>query len=137
MQVCVHVIASDGAVTWCGANGNLNLNVMMPLLAHHILEAIRILSNAVTVFSEKCLAGISANVDHCNALVEHSMAMVTTLAPIIGYDRAAAIAKESAKSGKTVRQVCREWNVLPEEQLTAALDPVSMTQPGGNSSAGG
>jgi fumarate hydratase class II len=81
--------------------------------------------------------GVTANEARCNELVEYSMAMVTSLAPIIGYDRAAEIAKESAKTGKTVRQLCREQQVLPAAELEAALDPVEMTKPGGEGAAGG
>ena len=137
MQVCAQVIGADAVVTWAGANGNFDLNVMMPVLAHNLLEAIRILGNAVNVFRTRCVEGIAANVEHCNELVEYSMAMVTSLAPIIGYDRAAEIAKESAKTGKTVRQICREQQVLPEAELERALDPVEMTRPGGEGAAGG
>jgi fumarate hydratase class II len=81
--------------------------------------------------------GIKPNVARCGELVEYSMAMVTSLAPIIGYDRAAEIAKESAKTGKTVREICREKKVLPEAELEKALDPVEMTKPGGEGAAGG
>ncbi len=137
MQVCAQVIGNDAAVTWAGANGNFDLNVMMPVLAHNILESVRLLANAANVFREKCVEGIAANEARCNELVEYSMAMVTSLAPIIGYDRAAEIAKESAKTGKTVRQICIEKQVLPEAELTAALDPVEMTKPGGEGAAGG
>ena len=77
-----------------------------------------------------------ANKVRCQELVELSMSMVTSLAPKIGYDRAAEIAKESAKTGRTVRDICREKKVLPEAELNAALDPVAMTEPGGESSAG-
>ena len=132
MQVCAQVIGNDTTVTWAGANGNFDLNVMMPVLAHNILESIRLLANVSRVFAERCVNGISANVERCNELVEYSMAMVTSLAPIIGYDRAAEIAKESAKTGKTVREICREKQVLPEAELERALDPVEMTKPGGN-----
>ena len=110
---------------------------MMPVLAHNILESIRLLANAATVFSERCVAGIAANVERCNELVEYSMAMVTSLAPIIGYDRAAEIAKESAKTGKTVRQICMEWKIMSEDELRKALDPIEMTKPGGEGAAGG
>ncbi len=89
------------------------------------------------MFEDKCIGGIIANRERCRELVELSMAMVTSLAPIIGYDRAAEIAKESAATGKTVRQICREREVLPEDQLERALDPVEMTKPGGEGSAGG
>jgi fumarate hydratase, class II len=137
MQVCAQVIGNDATVTWAGANGNFDLNVMMPVLTHNILESIRLLTAAANIFSERCIAGIEANVEHCSELVEYSMAMVTSLAPIIGYDRAAAIAKESAKTGRTVREICREQKILPDEELDKALDPFEMTKPGGEGSAGG
>ncbi len=110
---------------------------MMPVMAHHLLESIRILKNACDVFAEKCVAGITANEKRCAELVELSMAMVTSLAPKIGYDRAAEIAKESARTGKTVRELCREKKILPEGELNDALDPVKMTEPGGTGSGGG
>jgi fumarate hydratase, class II len=137
VQVCAQVFGNDTAVCWGGATGQLELNVMMPVMAHNVLESIRLLSNVVRVFQDKCVSGIVANRDRCNELVELSMAMVTSLAPVIGYDRAAEIAKESAATGKTVRQICRERQVLSEEQLNRALDPVEMTKPGGVGSTGG
>ena len=137
MMVCAEVFGNDTAITWAGANGNFELNVMMPVMAHDLLESIRLLANVAEVFAEKCVGGIVANQERCRELVELSMAMVTSLAPIIGYDRAAEIAKESAKTGKTVREICREKKVLPEAELERALDPVGMTEPGGSGSAGG
>jgi fumarate hydratase, class II len=137
VQVCAQVFGNDTTVCWGGANGQLELNVMMPVMAHNVLESIRLLSNVARVFQDKCISGIIANRERCNELVELSMAMVTSLAPLIGYDRAAEIAKESATTGKTVRQICRERQVLPEDQLDRALDPVEMTKPGGEGSAGG
>jgi fumarate hydratase class II len=104
---------------------------MMPVMAHNLLESIRLLANVVDVFCEKCVLGIVANKEHCRELIELSLAMVTSLAPKIGYDRAAEIAKESAKTGRTVREIAREKKVLPEKELERALDPVAMTQPGG------
>ncbi len=137
LQVCTRVFGNDATVTWAAANGNFELNVMMPVLAHALLESGRLLANVTNVFREKCVEGIQANVARCNELVEYSMAMVTSLAPIIGYDRAAEIAKESAKTGKTVREICREKKVLPEAELAKALDPIEMTKPGGEGAAGG
>ena len=137
MQVSAQVFGNDTAICWGGANGVLELNVMMPMMAHNILESIRLLANVVRVFQDKCVGGITANRERCNELVEYSMAMVTSLAPIIGYDRAAEIAKESAKTGKTVREICRAKQVLPEADLTRALDPVEMTKPGGDGAGGG
>jgi fumarate hydratase, class II len=137
MMVCAQVFGNDTVVTWSGANGNFELNVMMPVMAHNILESIRLLGNAADAFTEKCVVGIEANEERCRELVELSMAMVTSLAPKIGYDRAAEIAKESARTGKTVREICREKKVLLENELEGALDPMAMTQPGGTGSGGG
>src|SRR6266496_289360 len=137
MMVCAQVFGNDAVVTWAGANGNFELNVMMPVMAHNILESIRLLGNVADAFTEKCVVGIEANEERCRELVELSMAMVTSLAPKIGYDRAAEIAKESARTGKTVREICREKKVLLEDDLEGTLDPVAMTQPRGTGSGGG
>jgi fumarate hydratase, class II len=137
MMVCAQVFGNDTCITWAGANGNFELNVMMPVMVHDLLESIRLLANAADVFAEKCVNGITANKKRCQELVELSMAMVTSLAPKIGYDRAAEIAKESAKTGKTVRELCLEKEILPEKELNRILDPVAMTEPGGEGSAGG
>jgi fumarate hydratase class II len=85
----------------------------------------------VDIFCEKAVRGIVANEDRCRELIEFSMAMVTSLSPKIGYDRAAEIAKESARTGRTVRQIAREKKVLPNEELEHALDPIKMTEPRG------
>ncbi|HUF62546.1 MAG TPA: class II fumarate hydratase, partial [Verrucomicrobiales bacterium] len=130
MQVAARVVGNDAAVAWAGANGNFELNVMMPVMAHSLLESIRLMSAAVSLFQNRCVEGIQANAERCEGLIELSMSMVTSLAPLIGYDRAAAIAKESVSTGKTVRQICVEQQVLPPDRLAAALDPVSMTAPG-------
>src|SRR5437773_3407085 len=130
MMICAQVIGNDVTITWAAANGNFELNVMMPVMAHDLLESIRLLANAVDIFCEKCVRGIVANEERCLELVELSMAMVTSLAPKIGYDRAAEIAKESAKTGRTVREIAREKKVLPDEELERALDPIKMTEPG-------
>jgi fumarate hydratase, class II len=136
MMVCAQVFGNDTVVTWSAANGNFELNVMMPVMAHNILESIRLLGNVADAFTEKCVVGIEANEERCRELVELSMAMVTSLAPKIGYDRAAEIAKESARTGKTVREICREKKVL-ENELEDTLDPLAMTQPGGTGSGRG
>ena len=137
MQVCAQIFGNDTTILWGGANSNLELNVMMPVMVHNLLESIRLLTNIIRAFQEKCVAGITANKERCNELVEYSMAMVTSLAPIIGYDRAADIAKESAKTGKTVRELCRAQQVLPEAELNRVLDLIEMTKPGGDGSTGG
>src|SRR5256885_8194240 len=137
MMFCAEVFGNDTAITWAGANGNFELNVMMPVMAHDLLESIRLLSNVVDAFCEKCVTRIQANKARCEELVELSMAMVTSLAPKIGYDRAAEIAKESVRTGKTVRELCREKKILPEKDLAQVLDPMAMTEPGGTGAVGG
>lgn len=127
MQVCTQVIGNDATVTWAGANGNLDLNVMMPVMAHNLLESIRLLSAATRLFADRCVAGIVANRERCESLIEKSLALVTGLAPIIGYDLAADIARESTATGKTVREICRTRQILSEEKLAEALDPGKMT----------
>ena len=137
IQVCAQVFGNDTAVYWGGATGQLDLNVMMPVIAYNILESSRLLTNVVRIFQEKCVSGITANRERCREVLEYSMAMVTSLAPVLGYDRAAEIAKQSVQTGKTVRQLCLELQVLPTDELEKALDPVQMTKPGGEGSAGG
>jgi len=131
MMVCAQVIGNDATITWAGANGNFELNVMMPVMAHNLLESIRLLANVVDVFCDKCVRGIVAREERCRELIELSMAMVTSLAPKIGYDRAAEIAKESAKTGRTIREIAREKKILPDHELEEALDPIKMTEPRG------
>ena len=130
LQVAAHVIGCDATIALCGQAGNFELNVMMPIMTLRLIEAIEFSANVVKVFAEKCVTGIEANEERCNQLVEQSLAMVTALAPMIGYDAAAKIAKESFTSGKTVREVCQEHKLLPEDKLNKILDPWRMTEPG-------
>jgi fumarate hydratase, class II len=113
-----------------GARDSLfELNVMMPLIARNLLESIRLLANGVRVFTERCIVGLSADAARCGQLVEQSLAMCTRLAPVIGYDRAAAIAKKAFESGRTVREVALAEGVCDAAALDALLDPVRMTEP--------
>jgi fumarate hydratase class II len=130
LQVAAHVIGCDATITICGQAGNFELNVMMPVMALRLLEAISFSASVVTTFTEKCVVGIEANKEHCEEMIEKSLAMVTALAPVIGYDAAAKIAKESFTTGKTVREVARAHKVLPDDKLDKILDPWRMTEPG-------
>jgi fumarate hydratase class II len=103
---------------------------MMPLIAHNLLQSIEILARAVTQFTQKCVLGLEADRRRCEALVEESLAMATALAPAIGYDRAAQIAKKAFESGKTVRETALTEQVLSREELEDILDPRPMTEPG-------
>ncbi len=130
LQTCAQVVGNEAAVTYAGAVlGNLDLHVGMPVMAHNVLESVRIMGNVCDVFVEKCIAGLQANRERCAELIEQSLAMCTSLAPLIGYDQAAAIAKEAHETGKTVRQIALEKKVLDEAQLNAALDARTMTEP--------
>jgi fumarate hydratase class II len=129
LQVAADVIGCDATVTLCGLSGNFELNVMMPIMALRLLESIQFSAKVVRALAEKCVAGIKANGERCQGLVEESLAMVTALAPKIGYDAAAAIAHEAFASGKTIREVARSRRVLSEEELARCLEPLSMTRP--------
>jgi len=130
LQVAAQVIGNDATITWSAAMGStFELNVMMPVMAYNLLQSIELLSKAARVFADRCIGGLEANVARCEGLVEQSLAMCTSLAPIVGYDKAAEIAKESLKSGKTVRQVAKERKLLSEAELEKALDPKRMTSP--------
>lgn len=126
MQVCAQVIGNDATVTWAGAGGNFELNVMMPVMAQNTLRSIRLLARVAEAFRENCVEGIIANEGRCGELIEWSLAMVTKLAPQIGYENAAEMAKKAMAEGKTIRQVCEEHSVLPLDELNAALDPQGM-----------
>lgn len=128
-QVAAQVIGNDAAITIGGQAGNFELNVMMPMMADNILESIRLLSRVCTVFVDKCISGIEADEERCGETIEQSLAMCTSLAPIIGYDNAAAIAKEAYATGSTVREIARKKGVLSEQELDRVLDPLSMTKP--------
>ncbi|MBI4228381.1 MAG: class II fumarate hydratase [Deltaproteobacteria bacterium] len=126
-QVAAQVIGNDLTITVGGIMGNFELNVMMPVKGHNLLESIRLLTNSSRVFADKCISGIKADKKRCEEMIEKSLAMVTSLAPLIGYDLAAKIAKEAYDTGKTVREICTEKRVLPEEKLKKVLDPLAMT----------
>jgi fumarate hydratase class II len=136
LMVAAQVVGNDATITLAGMSGVFELNVMMPLIAYNLLQSIEILGNAARLLAEKCVEGIEANRERCEELVEKSLAMVTSLVPKIGYDAAAEIAKESVKTGKTVRELCRERQVLPEDELREALDPWAQTE-GGIHAGGG
>jgi fumarate hydratase class II len=127
IQVAAHVIGNDTTVTIGGQIGNFELSGMLPVVAHNLLESIRLVSAAAKLFAEKCIDGITANEDRCRAFLENSLAMSTGLVPVIGYEKAAEIAGEAYRKGKTVREIATEQKVLPETQLEELLDPIRMT----------
>ena len=130
MQVSARVMGNDQAVAISGATGGqFQLNIMMPVMGHATLESISLLTGATNAFVDFCVSEMEANSEACEASVEKSLSMVTSLNPYLGYEKAAALAKQAFKSGKTIRELCREQSVLPADQLEQALDPWSMTEP--------
>lgn len=130
MMAAAHVIGNDTAITTSAQHGNFELNTMLPVIAHNLLEAIEILAATCANFSDKCVSGLEANRERCLEYAEKSLATCTSLAPKIGYDKAAQVAKAAYKEDKTVRQAAAEMKVLPKEELDRVLDLNAMTKPG-------
>ena len=130
MQVAAQVIGNDAAIATSGAiGGQFQLNIMMPMMGSTTLESIRIMASCVRAFVDFCVEGLEPNEEACVAAVEQSLSMCTSLNPLIGYDKAAKLAKDAFASGKTIRQLCTEEGILPEQTLKEALDPWRMTEP--------
>lgn len=142
IQVCAQVIGNDAAITLGGLMGQLDLNAMMPLMAHNLLQSISILAAACRTFNDKCVShgppmhdkpentdGIVANRERCRTLVESSLMLVTALVPALGYQKSAEIARESFRTGKTIREIVREQQLIPDNELDSLLDLTRMTGP--------
>ncbi len=130
MQVAAQVVGNDTTVAWSGANGNFELNVMMPVMTHNLLESIGLLSSASRTFATRCVDGIEVNAGRIKELLERNAVIVTALNPHIGYDNGARIAKESAATGRPVRELVLEAGLMTEAELDAALDLKKMTEGG-------
>jgi fumarate hydratase, class II len=155
IMVCCQVIGNDTAITYGGFGGVgslLDLNVAMPMMAHNLLDSIHLTANACRMFTANLLkaqgqfAGLVPDEARCKSLIEGSLAMCTSLVPVIGYDASAALAKQAFKEGKTVRQLAYETVVgqkdisgktVTKADIDSYLNPWSMTLPGGEGSAGG
>ncbi|HEX4697734.1 MAG TPA: class II fumarate hydratase [Actinomycetes bacterium] len=134
LMVCAQVIGNDATIAFAGASGNFELNVMMPVMARNLLESISLLANASRLLADRCVDGITADVDRCRELAESSPSVVTPLNRYLGYENAAKVAKQSLAERKTIRAVVLEQGyvergVLTEEQLDEALDVLRMTHP--------
>lgn len=127
LMVCAQVVGYDATIAWCGAAGNLELNVMMPVMCYDLLESIRLLAVGIRNFQVRLVDGLEANRDRAGSFVEQSLAMATALTPVIGYERAAALAKEAHQTGRTIREVAREQSGIPEHTLSELLDPRGQT----------
>ena len=122
MQVCAQVIGNDAAVTFSGTNGNFELNTMLPVMAHNILESIELLTNGIKVFNEKLLIGLEPNVEKMESNTQKNPILVTALVPKLGYDTAAQIAKESISTNKTIKEVLLEKELLSESEIDDLLN---------------
>jgi fumarate hydratase class II len=122
LMVCAQVIGYDATIAWCAAAGNFELNVMMPLMAADLLEAIELLAAGSDNFAAKLIDGLEADRDRAGGYIEQSLSMGTALAPEIGYEKAAALVKEAYASGRTVREVAREKSGIAESRLAQLLD---------------
>jgi fumarate hydratase class II len=137
VQVCLYVQGLSQTVMMCGRDGHFELNVTLPLMAHCLHESIHCLANGARIFAQRCIGGLEADEAHCRELVDRSLMLVTALNPYIGYDQAAAVAKEALKTGRTLREIVLERKLMDAATLDRALEPLSMTRPGANGLSGG
>jgi len=129
-QVSFNVIGNDVTITMAAEAGQLELNAFEPIIFYNLFQSIDTLGFATETFVDNCVTGITANEERCRELVENSVGIVTTLAPVIGYQRAADIAKKALKQNRPVREIILEEKIMEAEELSRVLDPVSMTEPG-------
>ena len=129
LQVCAQVIANDLAITLGAQGGAFELNVMLPLIAHNLIQSINILSNSIRVFNDKLLKDLKVDKQKCESYIEKSLSMCTILVPVIGYDKTAELAYEAYESGKTIRELLLEKNILSDNEVEKILDPIKMTFP--------
>jgi len=128
-MVCYQVIGNDTTITLATQAGQLDLNVMMPVIAHNLLQSMEILANATRALADKCVSGITADAQRARHYFEASVGMATVLNPLIGYEAAAKVAQESARTGETIVEVVRRRKLASEEQLARLFDPFSLTEP--------
>jgi aspartate ammonia-lyase len=129
-QIAFQVIGNDHTICLASEAGQLELNVMEPVLVFNLLQSIKIMNNGFRVFTEYCLKGIEANTERMKEYVEKSVGVITAVNPHIGYEVAARIAREAILTGQSVRELCLKYDVLTEEELDLILDPYEMTHPG-------
>ena len=129
-QVAAQVIGNDATVAFAGSQGSFELNTYLPVMARNVLESIRLLANVTQLFAERCVAGIEADVERCRAYAESSPSLGTSLNPYIGYDAATRVVKESVRSGRSVREIVTEEELMSPDELDTALDVLGMTKGG-------
>ncbi|MGK2950072.1 MAG: class II fumarate hydratase [Acidimicrobiales bacterium] len=129
-QVVAQVYGNDAAVAFAGSQGNFELNVFLPVMARNVLESIRLLGNVSRLFADRCIAGIEADVERCRTYAEATPQAATALNPVLGYEKVAALVKESASSGRSIRALVLEQGLIPEAELDEALDLLALTRGG-------
>ena len=129
-MVCAQVIGNDTTITVAGQSGNFQLNVMLPVVAHNLLQSIELLANAAVCLADKAIAGFSVNQANLDRALDRNPILVTALNPVIGYEKGAAVAKKAYAEGRPVKDVAREMTELSDEELDRLLDPASLTQGG-------
>ena len=137
VQTCIYTVGLTNMVVLCGRDGQFELNVTIPLVAYALHEAVACLANGCRLFARQCVGGIEADAARCRELTDRSLMLVTALTPYIGYDQAAAVAKEAFRKNRTLREIVLEKKLMDAASLDRALDPRSMTQPGGDPLAPG
>ena len=125
IQVAAQVIGNDAAISLGCQGGYFELNTMLPLIAYNLLQTISLLTSAATLFTGKCVEGISANAERCAAKIEWSLALATYLVPLIGYDRASEIAKEAYSTGRTIREIVLSRKLLSVEEVEKTLSKIN------------
>ena len=128
-MVCVKVIGNHNGITMAGSHGHFELNVFKPLIIHNILQSIEIMGDSAKTFGLYCVKGIQADKKRIKYLLENSLMLVTALAPKIGYDRAAHIAKTAHKNGTTLKQEVIKSGLIKENEYDKIMDPLKMTKP--------
>lgn len=129
-QVAFQVVGNDLTITLASEAGQLELNVMEPVMTFNLLQSLDILSNVISVFANKCVRGITANVRRCRQMVEQSVGIITAINPHVGYETASVVAREAIITGRPVREIVLEQGILTEEELDVILNPQEMTRPG-------
>lgn len=129
-MVCAQVIGNDLTITIGGQSGNFQLNVMLPVVAHNLIQSIETLANASVCLADNAIAGFTVSTDNINRALDRNPILVTALNPVIGYEKGAAVAKQAYKEGRPVKDVAREMTDLTDEELDRLLDPTSLTEGG-------
>ena len=130
MMLCATVIGNDAAICVGGQHGNLQLNAMMPMMCHHLLQSVKILSNGCRSLADRCINRIKANEDRIKSLVEKSMGICTALVPLIGFDETGKIVREAISSNKSIKEIALKNKVLSKEKIEEFLEPIHQTKPG-------